>query len=82
MFPGIFNRPAIASSEQQVLKAFSYNVLWSNFDYDRAIALINQEQPDIAIFQEAVPHWHQGLKPLGSTYPYHVRGKKIRNGGL
>ena len=76
--PWYFNRPAISNLEQyRPLKIFSYNVLWSNYDYDLAIALIESEQPDVAIFQEAVPHWHQGLKPLSSTYPYHVRAKRL-----
>ena len=78
ILPWYFNRPVIVNPEQyQPLKVLSYNVLWSNKKYNKAIALVNQEQPDIAIFQEAVPDWHQGLKPLQSNYPYHLRADKL-----
>ena len=95
ILPWYFNQPVIINSEQyQPLKVLSYNVLWSNKEYDKvmqrglggfpherlhqeAIALVNQEQPDLAIFQEAVPHWHSRLKPLQSNYPYHIRADKL-----
>lgn len=78
ILPWYFNQPQISNSQQyEPLKVFSYNVLWQNKKYDRAIALISQEQPDIAIFQEAVPHWHQKLKALKATYPYHVRAQTL-----
>lgn len=78
ILPWYFNQPKIANQEQyQPLKVFSYNVLWSNKNYDQAIALVNQEQPDIAIFQEAVSHWHPKLTALKSNYPYHIRAEKL-----
>ncbi|MEM7595632.1 MAG: endonuclease/exonuclease/phosphatase family protein, partial [Cyanobacteria bacterium P01_A01_bin.83] len=78
ILPWYFNRPEIVNVEQyQPLKILSYNVLWSNKKYQKAISLINQEQPDIAIFQEAVPDWHTGLQALQSNYPYHVRAAKL-----
>ncbi|MEM7557089.1 MAG: endonuclease/exonuclease/phosphatase family protein, partial [Cyanobacteria bacterium P01_A01_bin.84] len=78
ILPWYFNRPEIVNPQQyQPLKILSYNVLWSNKKYQKAIALINQEQPDIAIFQEAVPDWHTGLTALKSNYPYHVRAKQL-----
>ena len=75
--PWYFNRPPIPVAEYQSLKAFSYNVLWNNQDYDRAIALIAKEKPDIAIFQEAVPHWNPALAALESDFPYHIRAEKL-----
>ena len=54
--PWYVARPEIKSVKSQSFTALSYNVLWSNKNYDRAIALIAREQPDIAILQEAVPH--------------------------
>ncbi|MEL6581303.1 MAG: endonuclease/exonuclease/phosphatase family protein [Cyanobacteria bacterium J06621_12] len=81
ILPWYFNRPVITDQvNYEPLKVFSYNVLWSNEskqDYQRAIALVEQEQPDIAIFQESVPHWHEQLVALKSTYPYHVRAAKL-----
>lgn len=78
ILPWYFNRPKITNIEQQQpLKVLSYNVLWKNKDYARAIALINREQPDIAVFQEAIPHWNQGLTALKTDFPYHIRAKRL-----
>ncbi len=78
ILPWYFNQPEIANPQQyQPLKVFSYNVLWENKNYAQAIALINREQPDIAIFQEAVPHWNSELIALKSSYPYHLRAKQL-----
>ncbi|MEL7419789.1 MAG: endonuclease/exonuclease/phosphatase family protein [Cyanobacteria bacterium J06629_2] len=81
ILPWYFNRSAIVdAAEYAPLKVFSYNVLWKNDsegDYQRAIALVEQEQPDIAIFQESVPHWHRQLVALKASYPYHVRAAKL-----
>ncbi len=78
ILPWYFNQPKIVNREQyEPLKVLSYNVLWQNKNYAQAIALINREQPDIAIFQEAVPHWHSELVALKSSYPYHIRAKQL-----
>ncbi|HEY9767409.1 MAG TPA: endonuclease/exonuclease/phosphatase family protein [Coleofasciculaceae cyanobacterium] len=78
ILPWYFNQPKIVNRERyEPLKVFSYNVLWQNKNYAQAIALINREQPDIAIFQEAVPHWHSELIALKSSYPYHIRAKQL-----
>ncbi|MGF1590501.1 MAG: endonuclease/exonuclease/phosphatase family protein [Pleurocapsa sp.] len=78
ILPWYFNQPEIVNHEQyEPLKVFSYNVLWQNKNYAQAIALIAQEQPDIAIFQEAVTHWHSELVALESSYPYHIRAKQL-----
>ena len=61
----------------QPFKVVSYNVLWSNKKYDEAIALINREQPDIAIFQEAQAPWAKALTKLKAHYPYHVGATKL-----
>jgi endonuclease/exonuclease/phosphatase (EEP) superfamily protein YafD len=75
--PWYVGRSGIAFDNYQPLTALSYNVLWSNENYDRAIALIAREQPDIAIFQEAVPHWHTALTALKPDFPYHIREEKL-----
>ena len=73
ILPWYFNRPAIAESSQYApLKVFSYNVLWKNKDYQKAIALVEREQPDIAVFQEAIPRWHEQLLTLKQSYPHHI----------
>lgn len=78
ILPWYFNQPEIVNRERyEPLKVLSYNVLWQNKHYAQAIALINREQPDIAIFLEAVPHWHSELIALNSSYPYHIRAKQL-----
>ena len=81
ILPWYFNRPAIINAtEYTPLKVFSYNVLWKNKDredYQRAIALVELEQPDIAIFQEVQSHWHEQLKALKSSYPYHIFAQEL-----
>ena len=74
--PWYMNRPPIPVAEYQSLKALSYNVLWSNKDYGRAIALIAKEQPDIAIFQEVISGWSPALTALKSNFPYHIKSEK------
>lgn len=67
----------INPQQYQPLKVFSYNVLWSNKAYQKAIALVDQEQPDIAVFQEAVADWRNALTALESNYPYHFSAPKL-----
>ena len=76
IIPWYMNRPPIPVAEYQLLKAFSYNVLWSNKDYDRAISLVAKEQPDIAIFQEVISDWSPALTALKSDFPYHIKSEK------
>lgn len=78
ILPWYVNQPKINNLESyQPLKVLSYNVLWSNKQYDQAIALINQEQPDIAVFQEAQEPWANALTALKTNYPYHIGAKKL-----
>ncbi|MGL5076558.1 MAG: endonuclease/exonuclease/phosphatase family protein, partial [Waterburya sp.] len=65
IIPWYFNQPQVTNTDQyQLLKVISYNVLWDNKNYKKAIALINQEQPDIAVFQEAITPWAKQLSVL------------------
>ena len=78
ILPWYFGSSQVTNLEQyQPLKVLSYNALWKNKDYARAIALVNREQPDIAIFQEAISHWHPKLAALKPNYPYHVSAEKL-----
>lgn len=46
------------------------NVQYSNHDYNAVRQLIEREQPDLVILQEAIEHWQQALKWLEAHYPY------------
>lgn len=78
IIPWYFNQPQITNTDQyQPLKVIFYNVLWDNKNYEQAIALINQEQPDIAVFREAILPWAKQLSVLKANYPYHIGAKKL-----
>lgn len=78
ILPWYFNQSQIVNPEQyHCLKILSYNVLWSNQKYAQAIAFVKQEQPDIAIFQEAIPKWQEQLRALKSDYPYQIEAEKL-----
>ena len=58
---------ALASNEP--LKVMSYNVLYRNHNLEAAIAIIQQEQPDILLLQEVTPDIATKLDSLHSLYP-------------
>lgn len=79
ILPWYFNQPQVTNVDNyQPLKVFSYNVLWSNQNYDKAIALINQEQADIVVFQEAITPWAEQLAILKANYPFHIGATKLQ----
>lgn len=78
ILPWYFNQPKIANVESyEPLKIFSYNVLWNNKQYDKAISLIQKKQPDIVAFQEAQAPWSKALTKLKTDYPYHIGASKL-----
>ena len=78
ILPWYWGKPIITNVESyKPLKIISYNVLWSNQQYNKAIALINREQPDISVFQEAQEPWAKALATLKANYPYHVGATKL-----
>ena len=78
ILPWYVSKPTITNIESyEPLKVVSYNVLWNNKQYGKAIALIETEQPDIAIFQEAQERWHKALTPLKTDYPHHISASKL-----
>jgi endonuclease/exonuclease/phosphatase (EEP) superfamily protein YafD len=48
------------------------NLLVSNHDAERFIALVEEENPHIIVVQEMTPRWLVSLKPLNAVYPYRV----------
>ena len=78
ILPWYFDRPQLTNLEpDRTLKVLSYNVLWKNQNYDKAIALVEREQPNISFFQEVTSDWHSQLAALQPSYPYHVWAKKL-----
>jgi endonuclease/exonuclease/phosphatase (EEP) superfamily protein YafD len=71
MFPQ-FAKPDGIKSDLTVL---TYNVLFSNFDYDAAANVVLTYHPDLVALQEVEPQMMSALKErLGSEYPYSILG--------
>lgn len=72
--------PADSSGGQ--LKLLHANVLSSNKSYDRLIALLDREQPDVVFLQEVTPAWVSGLRQIESDYPYRYVEPRAGNFGI
>mgnify|MGYP001812015127 CR=1 FL=1 len=70
---------AAGSSELKVLYA---NVLSSNREHDRLLALIQHEQPDIVALLETSSQWLDALKVLQVDYPYSYSAPREDNFGV
>ncbi len=69
-------------SEEGGLRVLVANVQASNPQYERAIALVQQEQPDIAVFMEVTASWLQALEPLRAQLPYTLAEARPGNFGI
>ncbi len=52
------------------LKLLSANVLATNVEHDRLLALIGEEQPDLVFLQEVSPQWEVAISALHADYPH------------
>ena len=60
----------VASGDEAPIKLMLANVLASNRDATRFVGLVDVEQPDVIVMQEATPHWLGMLGPIKASYPY------------
>jgi len=72
--------PADAARPQ--LKLLHANVLSSNAAYDRLIALLDDERPDVVFLQEVTPAWVSGLQRIEPDYPYRYLEPLAGNFGI
>ena len=70
---------ATASGKIKVLYA---NVLRSNREHDRLLALIRREQPDIVALLEISSQWLEALKTLQEDYPHSYTAPREDNFGV
>ena len=60
---------------EHTLKVMTYNVLFSNFDYDAVAKVILTHKPDLVALQEVQPEMMSELeKRLRDEYPYSLMG--------
>lgn len=64
------------------LKLMHANVYSGNRQYDRLVALVALEQPDLVFLQEVTPEWLAGTKPLLDEYPYTYSVPSAGNFGI
>jgi endonuclease/exonuclease/phosphatase (EEP) superfamily protein YafD len=60
----------LARSQPHHLRIFLSNVFVPNRSYEKVLSLVQEEQPDIAIFQEVNARWAEQLKGLSKTFPF------------
>lgn len=57
-------------SKENCVTTFSFNVLQTNRDYARTLALIDREDPDVILLLETDENWEAALKPVIDRYPH------------
>lgn len=73
--PYLFPRQAQSAKAGSVLSVMTYNVLYSNLDYDAVAKIILDYHPDLMALQEVQPPMMSALKEyLANDYPYSILG--------
>lgn len=73
--PYLIPRPARAIGDSRSLRVMTYNVLFSNTDYDAVANVIKSYQPDLVALQEVQPGMMEALiDRLAGEYPYSLMG--------
>ncbi len=55
---------------QRPLRVLSFNIFGFNRDYDRMLACVQREQPDVLVLLEVTPDWMSAVRRLSTSYPY------------
>lgn len=66
-------KAARSTDRSRRLRLLSSNVLISNREPERLLALIREHQPDVVVTLESDDHWEQQLKALESDYVHTVK---------
>ncbi|MBK9926988.1 MAG: endonuclease/exonuclease/phosphatase family protein [Anaerolineales bacterium] len=73
--PYVFPKNLQSGSSDGQLRVMTYNVLFSNFDYDAVANIVLVYEPDLVALQEVKPEMMDALKDrLAGKYPYSVFG--------
>ncbi len=72
----------IPTAKGTPLKLIHVNVYSGNRQYDRLMALVELEQPDLIFLLEVTPEWLAGTKPLLEEYPYTYSEPSAGNFGI
>jgi len=73
--PYLFPKPAQPFGQSPELRVMTYNVLFSNMDYDAVANVVLTYQPDLVALQEVQPEMMNALEErLADDYPYYFMG--------
>jgi endonuclease/exonuclease/phosphatase (EEP) superfamily protein YafD len=73
--PYIFPKPSKPAISDDALTVMTYNVLYSNLDYDAVANVILTHRPDLVALQEVLPAMMSALQDrLADEYPYSIHG--------
>lgn len=79
--PYLFPRLVKPANRVNELKVMTYNVLFSNSDYDAVAGVVLNYLPDLVALQEVQPEMMSSLeKRLGDEYPYSLMGTQNNYG--
>jgi vancomycin resistance protein VanJ len=74
-YPYLLPKSAKPADEARLLRVMTYNVLYSNEEYDAVSNVILTHGPDLVALQEVVPELMSALvERLKDDYPYYVAG--------
>ncbi len=69
--PGEHHDSNSAANSNDVLRVLSFNVLYTNDQYSRAVELVKTTLPEVVVALECTPEWYDALREgLGDDYPY------------
>ena len=73
--PYLFPKPAQSFDQGTQLRVMTYNVLFSNLEYDAVANVVLAYQPDLVALQEVQPEMMDALEErLADDYPYFLMG--------
>lgn len=71
VFPWHIASPRLSeASDRPILRLLHSNVLSSNKQYAKLMALVAEEKPDIIMLQETTENWMEALESLKEDFPY------------
>ena len=77
-----FYIPVSEAASDESIKIVSVNLLSSNNDFEKTIALIETENPDIVVLQEVNQKWFNAISSIPSIFPYKLIDVREDNFGL
>ncbi|WP_034918514.1 endonuclease/exonuclease/phosphatase family protein [Gillisia sp. CAL575] len=72
----------VSENSEYELKILSINLLSSNTDTTKVLALIKEKDPDVLVLMELTPHWERKLNGVFQSYPFYKAEPRSDNFGI